>query len=149
MKPSEAAQSIMAIKQRIAVHASEFYKRDVQAYDFVIAIVSREKFKLSCLLDENETHARNLQLNPETHYLFVFEIEKLALEMHYFEGLQPNWTGQHVPEEIEEEDDDNEEKKNVDESGPGFADELQGRTVPPIKSSLDVLDPSWIQVLVY
>ena len=45
----------MAVKQRIAVHASEYYKRDIQAYDFVIGVVSRDKMKILCLFDEHET----------------------------------------------------------------------------------------------
>lgn len=34
LKPSEADQPIMSLKQRIAVHASEFHHRNVQAYNF-------------------------------------------------------------------------------------------------------------------
>lgn len=69
----------MAVKQRIAVHASEFHKRDIQAYQFIMAIVSRDKFKLTCLLDERETSTRALNLSPDTHYLFAFELEPSSL----------------------------------------------------------------------
>ena len=41
MRQSEADEPFMNVKQRIAVQASEYHKRDIQPYDFVITIVSR------------------------------------------------------------------------------------------------------------
>lgn len=135
LKPSEAEQSLMTIKQRIAVHASEFHRRDVQAYDFVLAIVSRDKFKLTCVLDEHHANARSLQLNPETHYLFVFEIDPLARAPQH--DVTPNWHGSKVDSVEEEKEEDS------------FPEELEGHPVPTLKSSLQVIEPSWIQVPVF
>ena len=81
----------MATKQRIAVQASEYHHRDIQPYDFALAMISRDKFKLVCLFDETQTNVRNLQINSETHYLFAYEIEKDALRPGYKESLTMNW----------------------------------------------------------
>ena len=78
----------MAVKQRIAVHASEYYKRDIQAYDFVIGVVSRDKMKILCLFDEHETKtSRSLTVNPHLEMLFAFEINRKAFKPGYKDGL--------------------------------------------------------------
>ena len=135
----------MALKQRIAVHASEFHKKDVQAYHFILAIVSRDQFKLTCLLDEKESNTRSLMLNPDSHYLFAFEIEPKALKSDQFANLESNWSGDGQSQEPKIEEDDDEEMK-VNETKP-YADELLGKTIPQIKSSLEIVEASWIPVL--
>jgi len=85
------------------VHASEFHKRNVQAYNFILAIVSRDQFKLTCLLDEKETNSRSLMLSPDSHYLFAFEIDNKALIKDHFENLESNWTQEPQIEEDDEE----------------------------------------------
>ena len=43
----------MSIKHRIAVQATELYKRKVSPYDFTVAIVDRNgELKMSYLLDD-------------------------------------------------------------------------------------------------
>lgn len=42
----------MNIKMRMAVQASEFYGRNVSVYDFVLALVETNEFKLISLIDD-------------------------------------------------------------------------------------------------
>lgn len=144
----------MAIKQRIAVHASEFHQSDVQPYDFILAMISRDKFKLTCLFDENQTNVRSLQLNPDTHYLFAYEIENFALQKDYLNGLAPNWPlvdtqffGQNKATEEHKNDDSDEEMKLEDEKSKVFADELFCKTIPKTISAKEIIYENFIPVL--
>lgn len=88
---------------------------------------------------------RSLMLNPDSHYLFAYEIEPKALKSDHFANLESNWSGDEQSQEPKIEEDDEEEMK-VNETKP-YADELLGKTIPQIKSSLEIVEASWIPVL--
>jgi len=45
-------EPLMNIKMRMAVQASEFYERNVAVYDFVLALVNKDPFRLVSLIDD-------------------------------------------------------------------------------------------------
>ena len=73
----------MAVKTRMAVQCSEFYKRIISPYDFTIAIVchKREEHQLSYILaDEHQTSAQNLQVDPKKYRIIAYETPNQALK---------------------------------------------------------------------
>ena len=58
----------------------------------MIAVVSKNNFKLLCLFDDTVTiNAKALMVNPSTEYIFAYEIDKRAMKPDLNAGLQPNY----------------------------------------------------------
>lgn len=55
----------MNLKLRIAVQASEYHKRNISAYDFVLALAQKESFEIKTLIDDEKVATfRQLEWNP-------------------------------------------------------------------------------------
>ena len=82
----------MNFKLRMAVQASEFHQRSISAYDFVLALVQRDKFRLVTLVnDEKVATFRQLEWNPHTEFLIAYEVNPRAMLPDYNASLAPNF----------------------------------------------------------
>ena len=118
----------MNVKQRIAVQASEYHKRNIQPYDFVISLVNRDKFRLICLLDDVATlNARILQINPNNEYVFVYEIEKRVFKLDYNAGLPSNYEPPLIEEETKEEEGEHSTQVPAEEQFDPFSHDEQSK----------------------
>ena len=99
-RQTQAEEPFINAKQRIAVQASEFHNRDIQPYDFVVAVVSKNNFKLMCIFDDIVTiNASALIVNPNTEFIFCYEIDKRALKPGVNNDLPPNYVQEEILEE--------------------------------------------------
>ena len=58
-------EPLMNLKLRIAVQASEYHKRNISAYDFVLALAQKESFEIKTLIDDEKVATfRQLEWNP-------------------------------------------------------------------------------------
>ena len=88
----ESDEPLMSIKLRIAVQASEVYRRSVSAYDFVLALVRKENFAIVTLIDDELVETfKQLEWNPNTEFLIAYERNPRAMLAGYNHGLAPNY----------------------------------------------------------
>ena len=89
-------EPLMNIKLRMAVQASEFYKRNISAYDFVLALILQDSFSIVTLInDEAVATFRQLEWNPNTQFLIAFEVNTRALVPGYSASLASNFIESH------------------------------------------------------
>lgn len=82
----------MNIKMRVAVEASEFYKKSISVYDFVFALIKKDSFHIVTLINEDKVSTlRQLEWNPITEFLIAYEVNRRAMVPDYNLGLAPNY----------------------------------------------------------
>lgn len=82
----------MNIKMRVAVQASEFYKKSISVYDFVFALIKKDSFHIVTLINEDKVSTlRQLEWNPITEFLIAYEVNRRAMVPDYNLGLAPNY----------------------------------------------------------
>ena len=68
----------MDVKQRIAQHASEYYKKKITPYEFVLAQIDKSDFTIAQLFpDDSPSSVLNVNLNH--NYIFAYEIHSGAI----------------------------------------------------------------------
>ena len=68
----------MAVKNKIAVHASSFYQENITPYEFVIAIIDKSDFLVYQIID-NHMPSSLLNVNSNSYYIFVYQIHPPAI----------------------------------------------------------------------
>jgi hypothetical protein len=64
------SDSIMAIKQKMADHASTFYQTNVGPYDFVIAQIDKQDFSFQQIFPDDSSSSL-LNVNSNNYYIFA------------------------------------------------------------------------------
>ena len=82
---------MVQIKQRIAVQANEYYKRDdkILPYDFVIATVTKggSELQISYFLDDVHSRASEIAVNDGAAYIFCWEIPEEVIKPERLEWI--------------------------------------------------------------
>lgn len=72
------SDTLMDVKQRISQHASEFYKKKITAYEFVMAQIDKSDFTIAQLFADDEPSSV-LNVNMSHNYIFAYEIHSGAI----------------------------------------------------------------------
>lgn len=133
--------SLMNVKQRISQQASEFYKKKITPYEFVIAQIDKQDFTIAQLFQDDESSSV-MNINLRDNYIFAYEIHSGALnedikafisslDVKFNQDDQPQKSSQDHKEETKED-------VNMEDEPP--LEQL------PVKLLHEIINPNWIKV---
>ena len=70
--------TLMNVKQRIAQHASEYYKKKITPYEFILAQIDKSDFTIAQLFSD-DMPGSVLDVNLNHNYIFAYEIHTGAI----------------------------------------------------------------------
>lgn len=70
--------TLMDVKQRIAIHATEYYKKKITPYEFIMAQIDKSDFSILQLFSD-DMHSNVLNVNLDHYYIFAYEIHPNAI----------------------------------------------------------------------
>jgi hypothetical protein len=83
--PVRVTHTFMDLKQTIAKHAREYYKRPISPYSFVMAQIDKQNFSIAQLFKDETTSPQVFDLNYNNNFVFAYEINPDAIR----EGFIP------------------------------------------------------------
>ena len=105
----------MDVKQQMAQHAREFYRKPISPYELILARIEKSDFTLQQMYTD-DLPGKVLDFNYGTHFLFAYHIPEQVLIKENIPPLTPEELKEaepekEVPKKSIADSDDEEEKK--------------------------------------